>query len=416
MTHAFVRRSLFAVIMSTVLVAVLPERSSAQATRSGASDSATVAAQPPRRQWYERLSLRGYAQFRYNRLLETNPSLTCQQCDRSIGRGGGFFLRRGRLIVSGDVSDRVSIYVQPDYATDVSGSLHVLQLRDAYFDLWLDKQKEFRLRFGQSKVPFGFENLQSSSNRLPLDRADPTNSALPNERDIGVFAYYSPTKIRQRFRMLIDSGLKGSGDYGMIGVGAYNGQTANRPEANENLHTVLRVSYPFRLANGQFIETGIQGYTGRFAIPASQRTSGVGGPPDYLDQRAAASLIIYPQPLGLQAEWNIGTGPEIDPATRVIGERHLDGGYVQVMYRHTFDGQTLIPFARAQRFDGGKKAETDARSYQVRELELGAEWLPTPAFELTAMYTISRRRFEDAANPNNLQKGQLLRLQAQFNY
>ena len=36
---------------------------------------------------------------------------------------------------------------------------HFLQVRDAYFDLALDKKKSYRIRFGQSKVPFGFENL-----------------------------------------------------------------------------------------------------------------------------------------------------------------------------------------------------------------------------------------------------------------
>src|SRR5215208_2909873 len=86
------------------------------------------AATPPRRQWYERLSLRGYTQVRYNRLLETNESLTCPQCDRSIGRNGGFFIRRARLVVSGDVSDRVHVYLQPDMASDAAGQLHYLQL------------------------------------------------------------------------------------------------------------------------------------------------------------------------------------------------------------------------------------------------------------------------------------------------
>ena len=47
--------------------------------------------------WYDRLSIRGYAQFRYNRLLETNEKLKCSTCDRSIGENGGFFLRRARL-------------------------------------------------------------------------------------------------------------------------------------------------------------------------------------------------------------------------------------------------------------------------------------------------------------------------------
>ena len=368
------------------------------------------------RPWYERLSVRGYTQARYNRLLETNPDLTCPQCDRSIGRGGGFLIRRSRLILSGDMSDRVSVYIQPDFATEMSGTLNIGQIRDAYFDLSLDRAKTFRLRFGQSKVPFGWENLQSSSNRLPLDRADPLNSAIPNERDLGVFAYWAPAKIRQRFRILTDSGFKGSGDYGVVGIGAFNGQTANRPEANGNLHAVLRVSYPFRLANGQFIEAGVQGYSGRFVVPSGQRTPGVTGASELDDERAAVSLVVYPQPFGLQAEWNVGRGPEVDPGARSIDTRRLDGGYVQAMYRAQFAGQTLIPFIRGQRYDGGKKAETDARSYRVRELELGAEWLPMPAFELTAMYTISDRRYEDGADSDNRQRGRLLRLQAQFNY
>src|SRR5688572_23601245 len=41
--------------------------------------------------WYENISLRGYVQVRYNRLLETNPSLKSDH-DRSIGDNGGFFI------------------------------------------------------------------------------------------------------------------------------------------------------------------------------------------------------------------------------------------------------------------------------------------------------------------------------------
>lgn len=405
-----------ALIVLAAAFPVAPLRAQQRPAADTASRAPAAPAPERRRAWYERLSLRGYAQVRYNRLLETNEDLICQQCDRSIGKGGGFFIRRARLVISGDVSDRLSVYVQPDFATDAAGALHYWQLRDAYFDLSLDRAKEWRLRFGQSKIPFGFENLQSSSNRLPLDRADGLNSALPNERDLGVMLYWAPAHIRARFRFLTDSGLKGTGDYGVLGIAAFNGQTANRPEANGNLHTALRLSYPFRLPNGQIIEPGIQGYTGRFVLPSSQRTFGVTGPPEFEDRRVAASLVVYPQPLGFQAEWNTGRGPEVDPATRVIDERDLDGGYVQTMFRTRVAGQTLIPFVRAQRYDGGKKLETDGRHHRVRELELGAEWLPIAAMELTAMYTISDRTFEDGAARDNRQKGRLLRLQAQFNY
>ena len=52
------------------------------------------------------------------------------------------------------------------------------------------------------------------------------NTAAPNERDIGFFLYYTPTETRKLFRSLIDKGLKGSGDYGVLGIGVYNGQSA----------------------------------------------------------------------------------------------------------------------------------------------------------------------------------------------
>src|SRR5690606_13481688 len=132
------------------------------------------------KKWYDRINVRGYAQLRYNRLLETNPNLGCEQCDASWGEGGGFFLRRVRVIFYGQIHERVYFYVQPDFAGSINGNLNMGQLRDAYFDVGIDKKNEFRFRIGQSKVPYGFENMQSSSNRLPLDRADATN-AIKNE-------------------------------------------------------------------------------------------------------------------------------------------------------------------------------------------------------------------------------------------
>lgn len=365
--------------------------------------------------WYEILSIRGYAQIRYNRLLETNPDLKCDQCDKSLGDNGGLFIRRARLIFSGNVHERVFVYIQPDIASSASSSsLNFFQLRDAYFDLALDNNKEYRLRIGQSKIPYGFENLQSSSNRLTLDRNDALNSAIANERDLGVFFYYAPTEIRKRFEELTSLGLKGSGDYGVFGIGVYNGQTANKPEANDNLHAVARVSYPFKLANGQFIEPGIQAYTGQYTI--TDVTSKVATEGLYTDRRAAATLVIYPQPLGFQAEYNIGKGPEYDAATNSIKTKDLQGGYAQTMYMMKLGNQTLIPFVKLQYYDGGKKHEKDAPGYLVYQTEIGAEWQFIRNFELTAVYSIEDRTVMNAANPSNNQHGSRLRLQAQFNF
>ncbi len=385
----------------------------------GQSDSSTnAAAVAPDKKWYDTFSIRGYAQIRYNRLLETNEDLGCEQCDRSWGGDGGFFIRRMRVIIFGQISKRAYLYIQPDFASSASSDrLHFGQLRDAYFDIGMDDENEFRLRIGQSKVPFGFENMQSSQNRLPLDRNDALNSAVSNERDLGVFFYWVPKNTRKLFSDLVKSGLKGSGDYGVFAFGAYNGQTANNPELNDEPHVVARLSYPFQLGS-QIIETSVQAYTGRFVIPKANLSSGVryAESLSYLDQRAAASFVLYPKPFGIQAEYNIGKGPEFNTITDSIEVQNLKGGYALINYQLNLGKQTLFPFVRYQVYDGGKKHEKDARSYNVNELEVGMEWQPYKQFELVAMYTISERRYEDFAKQDNFQKGQLLRLQAQVNF
>lgn len=390
------------------------ELTPAAAPTGGAAKPRPDSAAPQRAlSWYERLTIRGYAQLRYNRLLETNPALQCPACDKSIGRNGGFMLRRARLVLSGDVHERVSVYIQPDYASESNGTNHYLQLRDAYFDVTLDARRAHRLRLGQAKVPFGFENLQSSSNRIPLDRADATNSGAPNERDIGAFYFWANPTARKRFKALTSNGGKGSGDYGVFAYGVVNGQTVNRPEANNSPHQFFRLTYPWQLG-GQMVETSAQGYIGRFVLPS--KSSATVAAPEYRDDRGAVSLIWYPRPLGLTAEWTWGHGPEYDPATRRVEVRPLRGGYVQAMWRRAAGGQVLHPFVRSQFYRGGRKIELDARSAVVREHELGVEWLPIPALELTAQYTISDRVSRDGAAPDARYKGRLLRLQAQFNY
>ncbi|MBM3411456.1 MAG: porin [Bacteroidetes bacterium] len=370
-----------------------------------------MAAEDP---WYETIQLRGYTQLRYNRLLETNPDLTCIQCDRSWGKNGGFFFRRIRLIFYGNLHERVFFYIQPDFGSSPTGAdNNFTQIRDAYFDLALDAKRTFRLRLGQSKVPFGFENLQSSQNRLPLDRNDALNSAVANERDIGVFFYWAPEHIRKRFSHLVRSGLKGSGDYGVVGLGVYNGQTASRPELNNTQHVVARLTYPFEWANGQLIEPFVSAYTGKFVV---SKRSGVLGATEFTDQRMTAGFVKYPQPWGIQAEYNTGIGPEFNPENQTIESRRLRGGYAQLMYMVQKGTRVTYPFVRAQTYHGGKKHEVDATRHRVRELEVGFEWLPIPKVEWVLMYTFSDRTFEDSLRPDNRQGGRLLRIQCQLNF
>ncbi|MEM0578463.1 porin [Flavobacterium polysaccharolyticum] len=378
-------------------------------------------------QWYNNLGIRGYVQVRYNGLLSTNDKVSCEQCDRSWGTtstapdakaNNGFFIRRARIIFSGQVHPNVFVYIQPDFASSPSSGMnHFVQLRDAYFDLSIDKKREYRFRVGQSKIPYGFENMQSSQNRLSLDRNDAINSAAANERDLGVFFYWAPAEIRERFAMLVRDGYKGSGDYGVFAFGAYNGQTANRSEGNRNLHVITRITYPFVIGN-QIIEPGLQAYTGKWAF-TSELSTGVTTPNrlQTTDQRIGATFVLYPKPFGIQTEYNIGRGPRYDKVTNSVQVSDLEGGYITLNYKWDLPRkQILIPFAKFQYYDGGKKFERDARSYVVRDYELGFEWQPFKAFEFVAEWVISDRTFEDSVLRNNRQRGNLLRLQAQFNF
>ncbi len=357
--------------------------------------------------WYERYSLRGYAQLRYNRFGETNPSFLSDQGDKSIGDRNTLFFRRARLIFSGEAGDHVAFYIQPDFASSpATGILHFLQIRDFYADIFIDAAKEFRVRAGQSKVPFGFENMQSSQNRLELDRADAVNSAVKDERDLGLFFYWAPANLRKRFKALVDDGLKGSGDYGLFALGLYNGQTANRPETNSLFHYVARLTYPWEFA-GQTIETSVQAYTGIFGVT---RAAGIGGGENFLDQRVAVSLVLYPKPIGVTMEYVLGKGPELNATQTAVQEGNLEGGYVLLSYKY----DNLIPYVRGQYYLGGRKHETNSPRQKVYEAELGVEWQIFPQLELTVAYVVADRT--SAKAPYVVESGRLARLQLQWNY
>jgi hypothetical protein len=322
-----------------------------------------------------------------------------------------------RLVISGNVTDHVSVYLQPDFASSTSDTNNIAQLRDAYFDTTIDAEKTHRFRTGLSKVPYGFDNLQSSQNRLDMDRDDAINSCCSNERDIGITYYWAKPYIRERFAELVSSGLKGSGDYGQFGLGIYNGETLNITSANTKFHYVSRYTYPFKLRNGQFIETSVQGYYGKYTVP--KLSSGTITQKDalYDDGRGAISLIVYPQPWGFQTEYNWGTGPEYNPANKTIEQKQLQGGYMLLNYRaRPFHRIIFHPYSRFTYYDGGKKFEQDARKYRVLEGDAGVEVQFGKTFEFTPQYQVGYRLFEDGAKPNNEQRGSLLRMQFQYNY
>lgn len=397
------------------------------ATPAPAAPTQVATAAPPakREKWYDRIRLRGYTQLRLSEIVSgdrTAPAGVARLRsvhDSGIGDDTGFTFRRIRLVLQGDLGDRVSFYLQPDFATSVSSQSvgerreGFLQLRDAYFDAFLDPDKRFRLRFGQSKVPFGWENMQSSSNRVPLDRSDAINSGVPSERDIGVVAYYTPTHVEDIWDRLTEDGQKLFGNYGAFGVGIYNGQGINREEANDAVMAVALATWPFEIGGGRVLEVGGSAYTNR--VQPEVRTGGVSATA-FADDRVGLHAILYPAPLGFQAEWNWGRGPEYDRTLRAITTRPIHGGYVQAMARvRQSPVGPFMPYARWQTYRGGWKAAVNAPRLETDEIELGIEFQPVPALELTLAYARMERAEADERRLGRAE-GDVIRTQLQLNY
>jgi hypothetical protein len=294
--------------------------------------------------------------------------------------------------------------------------------------------------------------MQSSQNRLALDRTDAFVSGTPNQRDLGLFLYYTPTAVRERFKRLVDNGLKGSGDYGMLGIGVYNGQGSNVRDRNKDKHVVFHAMYPHEFPNGQILQVGMDAYTGQYNVSTASvvptniaLTNGVpfiprvtnGG--NYLDERVAFHVVLFPQPFGIQAEYTFGRGPQLNAARTDVELGTLRGGYVQVFYNYQCDTfcQSIVPFFRVQEYYGGQKSQANAPRNTVREWELGLEYQLNRALEFTVMYTWTQRTSSDSGlvpavpgsacsisvpavactqTPYQLQAGNLLRFQLQWNY
>lgn len=419
----------------------------------GRSNEVEVQKKKESKSWTSRVNIRGYVQNRVTAMLGgdgDDPSHPVDLwADRSVGTDSSinpdknFLIRRARVIIFGDFGDHLSYYIQPDFNNNgpSSGQSGYVQLRDAYGDLNIDKTKVHRVRVGLSKVPYGFENMQSSSNRLAMDRADALNSAVRDERDTGAFYYYTPENIQALFKEISDKGLKHSGNYGMLAAGLYNGQGANRADVNDNYHFVARATYPWKTETGQIYEAGIQAYTGDYqpttgayrktattsvSAPSVFTNGGTTTAKGIKDERVGVSFMMYPQPFGLQAEWNWGTTPGLDVAQNRIEEKHLQGGYVQAMYKiDNFQfletNGTLIPFVRWQYFDGYNKAETNAPKNNVNDWELGLEWQLAPEVEIMAEYHRMKRNNLVTGNRAGTQDYQsftadALRVQVQYNF
>jgi Phosphate-selective porin O and P len=125
-----------------------------------------------------KIKVSGYIQGRYENHAESIDGV-----NRATGRAtefNRFFIRRGRLKVT-YTGTNAEYMIQ----TDATGDGVVLKDAEASIvDSWTPLN--LKLTFGQFKVPFGYEVLQSSGDREMPERSVAIRTFFPNERDRGV--------------------------------------------------------------------------------------------------------------------------------------------------------------------------------------------------------------------------------------
>ena len=363
-----------------------------------AAEETAPSAIVPVKAWYERFSVRGYSQLRVHAMLEKDGADWYHPSDRSVRDDATFLLRRGRIALSGDATDSLFFYMQPDMSSKPGEGDFSVQLRDLYADYYLVKDRSFRVRFA-------------------------LNSGAEGERDNGVFLFFSPAQVQKRFSLLTKDGFKGTGDLGVAALGVYTGQGLNRADENSEMHTVARFAYPFEVASGQYLEANLAGYYGNYVPQTSAYLAGdTPVVPSFaangvLDARAAAALVLHPNPFGFEVEWNVGRGPQLDKATGVIDDDALSGGYAQFNYRVKSSVGDLFPFVRYQFYEGGRKFAENSPQVEVREWDFGTEWDCDEQVELTVQYSFTPERTDSRDYPyDSLFDGHRVGAQVQFSY
>ncbi len=348
--------------------------------------------------WYERIRINGYAQFRYN-LGASNPLFDLPLND-SFGdqQGNEFYFRRLRLVLQGQVSERIAFFTQ--FALEGGQQqLSNREIIDAYMDYHLTKDRVHRLRLGLHRVPNAFDTYRSSTNRQEMDRHESVQSGAPGERDLGIAYYWSPKIAQDRFTELA-AYHNGPGDYGMFGVMVYNGQNRNRDELNKSKHVGAKLAYPFQFQNGRLLEAGILGFHGIYSVVgASQPTMASAarchdalnseGGCNVKDERLTAYLWTPPQPWGILVEFTVGRGPKRNAQTGFIDESSLHGGYVQGYYTWRYsDVGMLTPYIRWGEYYGGFKSLNGAPDGRSRTWNFGLVWEPDTHVRFTADWVL----------------------------
>ena len=147
----------------------------------------------------------------------------------AAGPKSNFFTRRARIEAKGQISENVSVFIQPSFE---GGRVSGVRLRDAYIDVRLSPEKSttaIYLRGGQEKRPFGRYELTSSNNLPSIERGAGTGLVKSASNDLftanGFLSHDVGASLRVEHKL---------DDVRMVRLiaGAYNGQGESSNDVN----------------------------------------------------------------------------------------------------------------------------------------------------------------------------------------
>jgi len=290
--------------------------------------------------WYDRVSLMGYFQARYEAF--EGP------------KDDEFMFRQMYLTLKADVTDDTSGLI---CLSRVGGEGPNIDLYFAYLEHKIND--EWTLQVGQVPCWFGLEAWEGSSSRLVFERARILEGTTADgivgfwwqgASDRGVWLRRNPT-----------------GSEPMIVLGACNGQFR---EADMNSHKNISLDIKWARDWGLFGASWLDGtFSQMVGDPAAKVTT---------DRSAVDAYIRYfPNPWGFQAEWADG---------ELLG-RDRDGYYLQGMY----NTGTGTAFVRWEDYNAEAPAAVDAAQVGVgsegyQALHLGYAWDLDPSNRITVEY------------------------------
>jgi hypothetical protein len=338
-----------AVLDGLVKAGVLQAAQAEQIKQDAEAAAQAAGEEKPKPKWTDTVKVSGYAQTRFQHY----PDAEGDDPDNE------FLVRRARVKVTASPTDRMEGQFEVELGEGEVAAT------DAWLQYDASPGGNWRVRAGQQRMPFGFEVPQPTQLVLPLEPSWVGRTMFPGLRDTGVVVYWT----RPADRALFDGARKqdfGTGDYGNLAVGVFNGQGMNETETNDGKHVSIRLAKPFELGD-RYAEAGVSYITGSYTSAAADA--------DVDDELLGAHFYLPPRPLGLQAEYYTGETEGGD----------LDGYYAMGLWRPEDD---QVAFVRYDQYRGPRKGRGLGNVFDRDRWSLGYAYYLNDATKLTAEYDL----------------------------